>query len=134
MIFSRANLSNLSTSLFIQCCGVVTGVFTARLLGPVARGELVEARAHGLPCISTTAGGVPSTVRHGYDALLVTPRNSRALSHAIERMIEDNRLRQALIRNGFTAARRQTLDHFVVTVRRELEWQTKTASAAVPQA
>jgi O-antigen/teichoic acid export membrane protein len=40
MIFSRANLSNLSTSLFIQCCGVVTGVFTARLLGPVARGEL----------------------------------------------------------------------------------------------
>ena len=70
----------------------------------------------------------------GYDALLVTPRNSRALSHAIERMIEDNRMRQALIRNGFAAARRQTLDHFVVTVRRELECQTKTASAAVPQA
>jgi glycosyltransferase involved in cell wall biosynthesis len=95
---------------------------------------LVEARAHGLPCISTTAGGVPSTVRHGYDALLVTPRNVKALSHAIERMIEDNRLRQALIRNGFAAARRQTLDHFVVTVRRELDAQTKTASAAVPQA
>lgn len=40
MLFSRANLGTLSTSLFIQGCGAVTGVLTARLLGPVARGEL----------------------------------------------------------------------------------------------
>jgi len=39
MIFSRANLSNLAASIFIQCCGMVTGVLTARILGPLARGE-----------------------------------------------------------------------------------------------
>lgn len=40
MIFSRANFGTFSTSLVIQACGAVTGILTARLLGPVARGEL----------------------------------------------------------------------------------------------
>ncbi len=40
MIFSKANLGTFSTSLVIQACGVATGILTARLLGPVARGEL----------------------------------------------------------------------------------------------
>jgi O-antigen/teichoic acid export membrane protein len=40
MIFSRANMATFFTSLAIQGCGVVTGVATARLLGPVSRGEL----------------------------------------------------------------------------------------------
>ncbi len=40
MIFSRANFGTLSTSLAIQACGAGTGILTARLLGPVARGEL----------------------------------------------------------------------------------------------
>ncbi len=40
MIFSRANLGTFSTSLAIQACGAATGILTARLLGPVARGEL----------------------------------------------------------------------------------------------
>src|SRR6202023_3850751 len=40
---------------------------------------LVEARANGLPCISTSVGGVPTTVTNGYDALLVPPKDARAL-------------------------------------------------------
>ena len=40
MIFSKANFGTLSTSLLIQACGAATGIMTARLLGPVARGEL----------------------------------------------------------------------------------------------
>ena len=40
MIFSKANFGTYSTSLVIQGCGAVTGILTARLLGPVARGEL----------------------------------------------------------------------------------------------
>jgi O-antigen/teichoic acid export membrane protein len=41
MIFSRANIGTFFTSLGIQGCGVITGVVTARVLGPAARGELV---------------------------------------------------------------------------------------------
>jgi O-antigen/teichoic acid export membrane protein len=40
VIFSKANFGTFSTSLIIQACGAVTGIVTARLLGPVARGEL----------------------------------------------------------------------------------------------
>jgi len=40
VIFSRANFGTFSTSLVIQACGAGTGILTARLLGPVARGEL----------------------------------------------------------------------------------------------
>ena len=40
MIFSRANIGTFFTSLAIQGCGVITGVVTARLLGPAGRGEL----------------------------------------------------------------------------------------------
>src|SRR5579862_6285249 len=40
MIFSKANLGTFSTSVAIQACGAATGVMSARLLGPVARGQL----------------------------------------------------------------------------------------------
>jgi O-antigen/teichoic acid export membrane protein len=40
MILTRANLGTLVASLAIQGCGAVTGIATARILGPLARGEL----------------------------------------------------------------------------------------------
>src|SRR3984957_652431 len=40
MIFSKANCGTFSTSAAIQACGAATGIMTARLLGPAARGEL----------------------------------------------------------------------------------------------
>jgi enterobacterial common antigen flippase len=40
MIFSKANFGTFLTSLAIQACGVVTGILTARILGPSGRGEL----------------------------------------------------------------------------------------------
>lgn len=94
---------------------------------------LVEARANGLPCISTTVGGVPTTVTDGYDALLVPPKNSRALARAIERVIGDGDLRRALIRNGLRAARKQTLDRFIAAVLSELKTNVPADRAAVPQ-
>jgi O-antigen/teichoic acid export membrane protein len=40
MIFSRANISTFLASVAIQVSGLITGVLTARILGPTARGEL----------------------------------------------------------------------------------------------
>lgn len=81
---------------------------------------LVEARASGLPCISTLVGGVPSTVTDGYDALLVPPKDAAALARAMERVIFDGDSRRFLIRNGLIAARKQTLDRFIATAVGEL--------------
>jgi glycosyltransferase involved in cell wall biosynthesis len=86
---------------------------------------LVEARANGLPCISTTVGGVPSVVTDGYDALLVPPKDASALARAIERIIGDAELRRNLIRNGLVAARQQTLEGFICRVLRALSEQDR---------
>jgi glycosyltransferase involved in cell wall biosynthesis len=94
---------------------------------------LVEARANGLPCISTTVGGVPTTVTDGFDALLVAPKDARALARAMERVIRDGELRRALIRNGLIAAREQTLDRFIATVLRELKTNMPAGAVVVPQ-
>lgn len=94
---------------------------------------LVEARANGLPCISTSVGGVPSVVTDGYDAQLVPPKDSQALAQGIERVIRDGNLRRALIRNGFAAARKQSLERFIATVLRELDATTRAREAPVLQ-
>lgn len=94
---------------------------------------LVEARANSLPCISTNVGGVPSTVTHGYDALLVPPKDARSLARAIETIAQDGELRRAMIRNGLLAARRQTLDRFIGTVLAELQSNLPADPAPVPQ-
>lgn len=94
---------------------------------------LVEARANGLPCISTTVGGVPSSVTDGFDALLVPPKNSDALAQAIERVIRDGELRRALILNGLVSSRAHTLERFVGIVREQLDRNPEAATAGVPQ-
>ena len=56
-----------------------------------------EALSHGLPIVSTTAGAVPGTVPA--DAgLLVPPDDADALSHALRRILQDTRLREAKTR------------------------------------
>ena len=94
---------------------------------------LVEARANGLPCISTNVGGVPTTVTHGYDALLVPPKNAPALARAMGRVICNANLRRMLIRNGLMEARKQTLDRFIAAVIRELNTKVPAERAVVPQ-
>jgi len=94
---------------------------------------LVEARANGLPCISTAVGGVPAAVTHGYDALLVPPKDARALARAIERVIGDGELRRAMIRNGLLAARQQTLNRFIAAVLWELNAHAPAERAAMAQ-
>ncbi|MGD0908926.1 MAG: glycosyltransferase family 4 protein [Candidatus Acidiferrales bacterium] len=92
---------------------------------------LVEARANGLPCISTFVGGVPDTVTDGVDALLVPPKNPSELAQAIERIASDQKVRRALIRNGLNLARKHTLECFIETVRKELEPKLKAKRAAI---
>jgi glycosyltransferase involved in cell wall biosynthesis len=94
---------------------------------------LVEARANGLPCISTAVGGIPTSVKDGYDALLVPPKNSDALARAIDRVIRDGELRRALIRNGLVSSRAHTLERFVGVVREQLVRNLAEAAARVPQ-
>ncbi len=85
---------------------------------------LVEARANSLPLIATNVGGIPTSVTDGKDGLLVPPKDPRALSRAIERIVDDGELRRSLIKNGLHSARKMTVDRFVDLVVNVMENQT----------
>ena len=82
---------------------------------------LVEARANSLPVISTTVGGVPTSVSDGVDGLLVRPQDSDALAKAIETLVRDTDLRQSIIANGLQTARKTTVNHFADSVWKTIE-------------
>lgn len=50
---------------------------------------LVEAMATGLPCVSTSVGGVPEILVDGVNGLLVPSKDPAALRHALEAMLSE---------------------------------------------
>jgi glycosyltransferase involved in cell wall biosynthesis len=57
---------------------------------------LLEAMAAGLPILSTRHAGVPETIRHEVEALLVEPRDADGLAAALSRLAADDALRTEL--------------------------------------
>ena len=69
-----------------------------------------EAMAVGLPVITTSATG--SVVRHGREGWIVPERDSAGLASAVERVIEDRRLRAEMSRSARTRVREFTLERY----------------------
>ncbi len=69
---------------------------------------LAEAMAVERAVLATPVGGVPDLIQDNINGLLVPPGDALALSHAIERLMEDEPLRHRLGR----AAREQVVQHF----------------------
>lgn len=61
---------------------------------------LIEAMAHGLPCITTDAEGPSEIVHHGVDALLVPRNDAEKLADAMQRLIEDHGVAASLASGG----------------------------------
>jgi glycosyltransferase involved in cell wall biosynthesis len=57
---------------------------------------LLEAAACGRPLVATDAPGCREIVHHGENGLLVPPRDAQALAQAIEKLIGDKSVRQAM--------------------------------------
>jgi glycosyltransferase involved in cell wall biosynthesis len=72
--------------------------------------SLLDAMACGKPVVATTAGGIPEVVVDGQTGLLVAPRDDEALASAIERLLTDEALRQAM----GTAGRARVHEYFTV--------------------
>jgi len=57
---------------------------------------LVQAMLVELPCVTTAVGGIPELAEHERTALLVPPRDPRALAGALERLAGNEGLRREL--------------------------------------
>lgn len=55
---------------------------------------LIEAMAFGLPIVATRVGGIPEVVEDGVNGFLVSPRDEKALTKAIKRVLKDNDFRK----------------------------------------
>lgn len=56
----------------------------------------LEAMRWGKPCIGTRVGGIPEVVSHYENGILVSPDSPEELSAALEKLVVDQRLRQAM--------------------------------------
>lgn len=54
---------------------------------------LLEAMAHGLPCVATAVGGVPDTLEDLQEGLIVPAGDGEALAESIEKLINNKELR-----------------------------------------
>jgi colanic acid/amylovoran biosynthesis glycosyltransferase len=71
--------------------------------------SLLEAMATGLPCIATSHGGIPEAVTHMKSGILVSESNHEAMNHWLERLADDDALRESLGR-GAAAAIEENFD------------------------
>lgn len=58
--------------------------------------SVMEAMACGLCVVSTRVGGVPDLLEDGVDAMLVPPRDAKAMAAAVSRVLEDSLLAERL--------------------------------------
>src|SRR5437773_5921353 len=68
--------------------------------------SLLDAMACARPIVATRAGGIPEIVEDGISALLVPPRDHRAMAAAIVRLLKDAPLRRRLGDAGFARVQR----------------------------
>ena len=69
---------------------------------------VIEAMAMEKPVIATNAGGLPEIITDGKTGLLIEPRNVETVANAIEKILEDEKLRTSLAH----AAREDALRRF----------------------
>ncbi|MEF3193403.1 MAG: glycosyltransferase family 4 protein, partial [Halothiobacillaceae bacterium] len=58
--------------------------------------SLIEAAGMGLPLLGSQIGGIPEIITTEHNGLLLPPDDVAAWAHAMQRLSEDERLRQRL--------------------------------------
>jgi glycosyltransferase involved in cell wall biosynthesis len=95
-----------------------------------------ESLSVGLPTIASAVGGIPSFLTQGRTGIMVPPGNVGALAEAIEGLVRDDRLREALRRNGRELMRANTLEAnragVLRAVREEVERARRPPSMHAP--
>ncbi len=92
---------------------------------------VIEAMAAGLPCVTTTVGGIPELIREGDEGFLVEPGDIHALAARLAQLLRSAELRQAMGGRALQRARRYDLKHVLTRLAAELRQEVE-AICAVP--
>lgn len=90
----------------------------------------VEAMAAAVPVVASRIGGLPETVQHGVNGLLVPPEDPRALADAVCELLEDGAKRERMGRAGRDWVRnRFSWDQITMDLQRAYGWERSPADA-----
>jgi glycosyltransferase involved in cell wall biosynthesis len=73
----------------------------------------VEALLVGIPSVFTISGVAAEFIRHEYNALVVDYMNVEMITHAVERILDDNKLRDNLVSAGKASIQDFSLDRMI---------------------
>ncbi|WP_406659833.1 glycosyltransferase family 4 protein [Methanolobus sp. ZRKC3] len=62
--------------------------------------SVVEAMAHGLPCVTSNAGGLPESVVNGETGIICSPEDAECFISQIIKLLEDDKLRCKMSYSG----------------------------------
>lgn len=93
-------LSLTERVVFAGPCSDVSQWWKAAAVGVLVSDEeglpnaILEAQAHGVPCVATAVGGTPEVVLDGRTGVLVPAGDAAAIAAAIDRLLDDDVLRK----------------------------------------
>jgi glycosyltransferase involved in cell wall biosynthesis len=91
---------------------------------------LIEAMAHGIPCVGSSVQSIPEILDDGRAGLLVPPGDPDALAQALTRLLTDDALAGSLAARGpRQVTERLTWDHVAARIAAALGGRTGTARA-----
>lgn len=61
---------------------------------------ILEAMACGTPAVATKKGGIPMVIKDGYNGFLIRARSSKAIWEAINKILNDDALREKMAQNA----------------------------------
>jgi len=74
---------------------------------------VIEALASGLPCVIANGGGTIDLINHSHNGIICDPHEPSEYLDAIHRILNNNNLRQTLIKNGLESVKGLSWDRLV---------------------
>ena len=71
---------------------------------------MIEAMAFGIPVVATRVGGIPKVICDGINGILVDSSDPNQIAAAVRRMSENEKLTDAIRKNGFKTAKNYTIE------------------------